>query len=291
MKTMSFDLLETLIAVAESRNFREAAERIHLSQAGVSLKIKELETLHPVPIFQYEGKRKVLTHYGRALYEAAKDQTKQLNDKVEALHRSYGSAEDIVVRVGGRLEILEFVVPHLKFPGRFELFNMSANSAVENLLSHKVDIAISYVQPDSTEVVAKKLFQSAAHFAVHKSFLKGKTLNKALTENPEFLKSTPCIFYRRDGHVLQEWIHHLGLSMDDLNNRDIVEDWRTVGQFVERRLGYSILPVFVQTGPEIARLELPERVLKKYQFYALFERGLNKIESFKTLLSFSDLKI
>ncbi|MGZ3722223.1 MAG: LysR family transcriptional regulator [Bdellovibrionales bacterium] len=290
MKTMSYDLLETLIAVAESKNFREAAEKLQLSQPGVTHKIKELEALHPVPIFQFEGKRKVLTHFGRALYEAAKEQIAVLGQKIETLHRSYGSAKDITVRVGGRLEVLEFVVPHLKFPGRFELVNLSANMAVESLLNHKVDIAISYVIPDSTEIIAKKLFQSSAHIAIHKNLLKGQSLNKALSENLKFLTTTPSIFYQRDGHILKEWIGHLGAKMSDLNCRYIAEDWRAVGEFVERKLGYAVMPAYVRTGPDIARLELPERVLKKFQFYALFERGLNKIESFKPLLSFTDLK-
>src|ERR1700750_444160 len=102
MKTPSFDLLKVLITVAESRNFREAAETLQISQPGVSLKLKDLEAGQPLPIFTLEVKRKVLTHYGRALYELAKEGATTLERRIENLHRVYASPDLLTARIGGR---------------------------------------------------------------------------------------------------------------------------------------------------------------------------------------------
>ena len=72
--TPPLELLELLVAVAESRNLVEAAARVGLSQPAVSMKLKTLETQLPLPAFARHGKRKVLTHYGSELYLAARTQ-------------------------------------------------------------------------------------------------------------------------------------------------------------------------------------------------------------------------
>src|ERR1035437_8708339 len=99
MKHAPFELLRVLIAVGESRNFREAAEKLQISQPAVSLKLKELEAHQPLPIFSLEGKRKVLTHYGRSLYELAKSGAVGLEREIEGLHRVYSSEELLTIRI------------------------------------------------------------------------------------------------------------------------------------------------------------------------------------------------
>ena len=85
MNNTHFELYRVLQAVAESRSFREAAEKLGISQPAVSFKIKELESLQPLPLFRLEGKRKVLTHFGRALCSVAKEETFSFEREIENL--------------------------------------------------------------------------------------------------------------------------------------------------------------------------------------------------------------
>jgi DNA-binding transcriptional LysR family regulator len=284
---MENELLAVLIAAAESRNFREAAAKLKISQPAVSLKLRELERLQPVPLFQLEGKRKVLTHFGRALYQLAKRDLAVLGQNIEALHRLYGNPTELSVRIGGRFDLLEYLAPYLEFAGRVEFLALSSRKAVEKLLSHEIDIAVSYQKPDSTEIIARPLLVSKPLLALHNRWLKGKRLTIALARDPKFLKETPSILYNADGHLLKEWVEAAGLSMEELHPAFVAEDWRTIQALVERGIGYAIVPSYVHASPEVQRVPVEGKGLEDYIFYALFEKGLKKIPAFQQLLAFA----
>jgi len=287
MMNLDPNLLKTLISVAESKSFQEAARRLGISQPAVSFQLRQLEACVPMPLFYLSGKRKVLTHYGQSLFETAKRQMDALGKSLEDLDRYYADPAKMTLRIGGRLEVLGYVSDRITFPGRLEFIQTSSGDAVRKLLAHELDIAISYQLPDSADLMAKKLFQSSSYIVAHKNLLHRKKLNLDLAKNPAFLKESPAIVYQRSGHILQDWIRHCGLSLTDLNIRYIVEDWRLVKDLVDRGSGYALVPEYVSGfGSDIVRLELPAGALPRYTFHALFERGLKKIKAFQEVLEF-----
>src|SRR4051812_38795475 len=90
-----FELLETLIAVAESGNFREAAHSLGLSQGAVSLKLKRLQEQVALPIFTLQGRRKILTHFGRELHTFARNQAERLESEYSRLDRKFENASNL----------------------------------------------------------------------------------------------------------------------------------------------------------------------------------------------------
>src|SRR4051812_37403661 len=102
MGTRQFDLLSVLIAAAESPNLRSAADRLGISQPAVTAKLKEIENGQPQPVFSLQGKRKVPTLFGRALYEVAKRETEHFAMSIEGVHRLYGDPKNLTIRLGGR---------------------------------------------------------------------------------------------------------------------------------------------------------------------------------------------
>jgi DNA-binding transcriptional LysR family regulator len=284
MKTPSFELLEVLIAAAESKNLYQAADKLKVSQGLVSLKLKELETQAPLPIFSYEGKRKVLTHYGRELYGMAKAQQHNMAEAFEVLNRTYASAENLTIKIGARRELFEALSPQIDFKGKVHFIHLSNTEAVSYLLDHKIDVAISYELPDSTEIIAKKILESTAHLLVHKRYLNKKS---DFIKDKDFLTNTPCVLYSEDGHVLRDWIDYLNIPFEKLHVRGVVEDWRSVQSLVDQKWGYGIVPSYIQsTNPEVISVPLPTSVLPKYIFYALFHKELKKVPAFKALLEF-----
>jgi DNA-binding transcriptional LysR family regulator len=287
MKNPPFELFRVVMAVAESKNFSEAAQKLGITQPSVSMKLRELERQLPLPLFQLEGKRKVLTHYGRALYEIAKSQNGQLEERIERLHRTYASAENLTIRIAGRNEVLDYLAPHLNFDGKIELINCSSRQALNKLMSHETDVAIGYHLPDSTEIVAKKIFQSKSYFAIHDRLLGRRKLSLDLVNNFDFLKNTPCAIYHREGHMLGIWLQHLELPLAHLNIKFVTEDWRTVQKLVEAGLGYALVPEYVRVqSRDVQYLEMPSNVLPTYTYFALFEKGLKQIKPFREILEF-----
>ncbi|MGZ3700736.1 MAG: LysR family transcriptional regulator [Bdellovibrionota bacterium] len=282
----AFELFEILIATAESRNLTDAAQKLKLSQAAVSMKLKELDRQSPLPLFSLEGKRKVLTHYGRELYKIAKANRSSMASLYENLNREYASAETLTLRVGSRRELFEALAPKIRFPGRLQFVALSSTECVQHLLDHKIDIAISYQLPDSPEIMGKKILESSANLVVHKKFLKGRK-DKDFVSDPAFLQETPSVLYLETGHLLDEWLAHHKVPFDSLRVRGIAEDWRTVQALVDEGWGYGIVPSYVPSfNPDVVTVGLSAAVLPIYAFHAIFHKDLKRIPAFKEVLEF-----
>ncbi|WP_105974564.1 LysR family transcriptional regulator [Streptomyces geranii] len=69
---MELRQLEYFVAVAEERNFTRAAERVHISQSGVSAQIRRLEHELGAELFDRSGRTATLTVAGKAALEHAR---------------------------------------------------------------------------------------------------------------------------------------------------------------------------------------------------------------------------
>ncbi len=69
---MEIRQLKAFLAIAEARTFTAAAQRIHYTQAALSMQIKQLEKEVGVPLFTRMPRRVVLTEAGERLMERAR---------------------------------------------------------------------------------------------------------------------------------------------------------------------------------------------------------------------------
>src|SRR3954454_22487022 len=69
---MELRQLEYFLAVAETANFTRAAERVHISQSGVSAQVRALEQELGQPLFDRSGKAVRLTDAGAAVLPHAR---------------------------------------------------------------------------------------------------------------------------------------------------------------------------------------------------------------------------
>jgi LysR family glycine cleavage system transcriptional activator len=74
----SVSALQALSIVAESDNFTEAAEKLHLTQSAVSRKIQQLEGHYGVPLLVRSSRSMQLTEQGEAVLEVARRILKEL---------------------------------------------------------------------------------------------------------------------------------------------------------------------------------------------------------------------
>jgi DNA-binding transcriptional LysR family regulator len=88
---MDLRQLEYFVAVHETANFTRAAERVHISQSGVSSQIRQLERELGQPLFDRSGKTVLLTDAGAAVLPharaalAATDAIRQAVDELTGL--------------------------------------------------------------------------------------------------------------------------------------------------------------------------------------------------------------
>lgn len=281
MKTPPFELLEVLVATAESTNMIEAARKLGISQPAVSLKLKQLEQGSKLPVFAFEGKRKVLTRYGRGLYEMAREKVDALGRDFENVNRRFLEAKHLTLKVGCRPELFEYVSERLRFDGKIEYIPLSNHDAALALTTNAVDLALSYERPDSSELIATKVLESGATLVVHEKHLKGKKQ----VFSPVFLAETPCLFYEAHGHMVKEVCDAAGVDSTKLHVKFVSQDWRLMQSLVDQGWGYAVVPSYVRSrSPQVVTVPVPPSVCRRYQFYAIYRKQLKMIPVFKELL-------
>src|ERR1700712_4145167 len=95
---MEFRQLEYFVAVAEEANFTRAAERVHISQSGISAQVRQLEQELGVRLLDRASRTSALTAAGRAALGPARTALAA----VDALRRA---VDDVSGLVRGRLTV------------------------------------------------------------------------------------------------------------------------------------------------------------------------------------------
>ena len=95
---MNLRQLEYFVAVAEEANFTRAAERVHISQSGVSAQIRQLERELGTELIDRSGRRATLTSAGRAALEPARA-------ALSCAGAVRGAVDDVLGVIRGRLTV------------------------------------------------------------------------------------------------------------------------------------------------------------------------------------------
>ena len=285
---MELDLLKTFIIFAKSKNITEAAKLLRISQPAVSLQLQRLERTVKHPLFSQEGKRKVLTPFGRAVFEELSPILGQVQGALEGVERRFADPASLSLRIGARAEILSRVVQRIQFPGAIQFVPLGTQKAVDQLLAHEIDIAISYLRPDLAHIHARKVFSDRVQWVCHKSLMKNLTLEKAHA-SIDFMTETPFLAYKPEAPFLKEWFTHLGQAsaLKKIRVHRICEDWNAILKLVEEEQGFSLIPSSIEVkSPSLQSKLLPTEALPEMTFYALYHFDLMKIAAIEKTLSF-----
>jgi DNA-binding transcriptional LysR family regulator len=170
MVHMELRQLSYFIAVAESLNFRKAAERLHITQASVSRQIAHLEEDLGVKLFVRDKRHVHLTENGRLALSRAKSLAADAADFSSIFARS-SNVE--TVRVGICIPLTRMVQDVvLQFKKRFPKVNViyqNINTSVQNaaLRVREIDVGICWPPVDHVNLASAHLFD--AHFGVQLS--------------------------------------------------------------------------------------------------------------------------
>ncbi|MGA2343413.1 MAG: LysR substrate-binding domain-containing protein [Steroidobacteraceae bacterium] len=162
---VSLRQLKVFEAAATNRSFSQAAKILHLTQPGVSMHIKELETNAGLPLFERVGKRLFVTEAGQELLSRAREILRALKDADDALDGLKGLKR-------GRINLAvvstaKYFVPQLlarfgkDFPElEVRLAVNNRNSVIELLTANEVDLAIMGRSPHSLDTVAESFAEN-----------------------------------------------------------------------------------------------------------------------------------
>ncbi|MBK8390281.1 MAG: LysR family transcriptional regulator [Saprospiraceae bacterium] len=143
---LEFRHIKYFLAVAEDLHFRKAADRLFISQPGLSRQIKEMEDELGIMLFKRHNRKVELTVAGRYLQSELSKQLHTLEHIMEhAKHLHQG--KDGSLKLGYVGSAMQHVIPDLLVKFRethpnviFGLKEMENDKQVEKLLSHELDL-------------------------------------------------------------------------------------------------------------------------------------------------------
>ncbi|MEK6578483.1 MAG: LysR family transcriptional regulator [Bdellovibrionota bacterium] len=288
MKFPAPDLLQVLIAFQESKNLVQAAQKLKISQPAVTQRLQRLQEQVAQPLYAYEGRKKVLTQYGKALYDMTLQNFNQLGTDFESLNRRYAAPEQLVLRVGGQKELVSLFSEVIRFPGQMDCRKLSETQAVTALKSESIDVALSASIFDSAEWMSRKFLECSSHLIFHRKIFPNLNGFRDFQEEPNLLIQAPCARHRIETDYMERFCRGVKINPDGLNDRALFEDWHSILGFVESRNGYAVVPGFIQSqSKDIVSFDIPHAIIPRSSYYASFQRKLKKIESFKQVLNFA----
>jgi DNA-binding transcriptional LysR family regulator len=157
---VSLRQLRVFEAAASNRSFSKAAQLLHLTQPGVSMHIKELESNAGLPLFERLGKKLHVTEAGQELLARVREILRSLKDAEEAIDGLKGLKR-------GRINLAvvstaKYFAPRLlaRFGKDFPQLDIrlavnNRDSVIEQLVANEVDLAIMGRSPQTLDTVAE----------------------------------------------------------------------------------------------------------------------------------------
>jgi len=108
--TFDLELLRSFVAVVDAGSFAAGGTRLGRTQSAVTQQIQRLELQAGLPLFQKEGRQKLLTDPGRQLLRYAREML-ALND--EAVHTLADSGLRGSLRIGPPHDVADTLLPGL----------------------------------------------------------------------------------------------------------------------------------------------------------------------------------
>lgn len=238
--------LKYFIAVAEELHFRRAAERLYISQPGLSRQIKQMEDDLGVTLFERHNRKVVLTKAGAYLkneltltlknLEHTLEHTKLLHDgKMGDLKFGYvGSAmQQIIPSL-----LLAFETQHPNVV--FSLQELDNETQIQDLLSFDLDLGFVRLERVPKDLEIKPILKENFCLVLPKSF----EVTSKVIKNLEPFKKEPFILF--DPKYSASYYEKVMQIFDDSGFTPIVSHNTihagSIYKLVENGFGISIVP-------------------------------------------------
>jgi DNA-binding transcriptional LysR family regulator len=283
MQTVRFTLLNSFVIFNESENITEAAKRLGITQPALSKQLKEFERGIDIPVYTTQGRRKVLTPFGRSLHVRLKERLGNIHEIITNEQVRYQSPLYAKLSIAGRRGILDRISQRLTFEGSLFFVESSNDKIIESLQDLTAEIGISHIIPDSFELVAKPLFKEEFQLVIPKKLLALKpTLGKDLFSH---LTKIPCLGYKSDDEIVRAVCSFYSENSSAINMFRATENYNSIKEMVLAKMGWAVIPSYLSLpAKETWRIPIPSKVLLRRQFYLIYRAEFSSVPWFKELI-------
>lgn len=240
------------LAVAEELHFKKAADKLFISQPGLSKQIKEMEEALGFKLFERNNRNVVLTAAGKYMKEEI---TLLLNDNERILrhaqHIAMGNEGEIHLGYVG--SAMQTIIPKLlirfrkKYPSiHFSLQEMDNNRQINDLLGNKIDIGFVRLNEVPKALSLRPVFDETFSLVLPRNH----ALNSRNFTSLNQLKEEQFIFFEK---AYSPSYHEKVMSMfEDCGFSPTISHTSvhatTIYRLVENSFGVAIVPSSLKLG-------------------------------------------
>lgn len=286
---MKSDWLEAFLVFSETLNFTKAAERLHISQPALHVKIRRLSEFVGRALYQKSGRNLLLTPEGKKVQAFAREQSEQAQGFLELLRN--GSTEEEVCLSAGEgtyLYLLGDAISSFITSSSSKLRIRVGNqrAIIEDVISGSAHVGITPLDAQDQDLICRPytrvgqvLAMRADHPLASKSRITLSSLQgEALIVPPENAPHRILI-----NRLLMDLQVDWRVSVE-------VTGWELMLKFVKQGLGMAIVNEYCSIPPGL--VAKPLREFPSIQFHLIKRRhaatkpAVNELE--KMLLQFKD---
>jgi len=264
--------LKYFLAVAEDLHFRRAAERLYISQPGLSRQIRQMEEDLGITLFERHNRKVQLTKAGEYLQ---KELTRNLNN----LNRVISYAKLINDGINGELRLgyvgsaMQKIIPELllnfteKHPNvTFSLNEMENNQQIHALMNEEIDIGFVRVERVPRGLNIHPLFEDTFSLVLPDDY----PINESNFNSLAQLKDESFILF--DASYSESYYEKVMQIFDGFGFAPIVSHYTvnaaSIFRLVENNFGVSIIPTSLKLGYDmkvkfIELKDIPQRTTLK----------------------------
>ncbi|MGI9489661.1 MAG: LysR family transcriptional regulator [Geminicoccaceae bacterium] len=164
--TIKIDMLRCFVAVAESGNLADAAERLGRTPSAVSMMLKQFEEHLNAPLFESERKSR-LTALGAFTLDQATRELDHFERTIAAIDH-FSKAKAGFVRVAAVPSVAEAILPTVvrdflrDHPGvQIDIRDMDSAAVLRELDRERVDLGLATASGAGAEIAREELFSDA----------------------------------------------------------------------------------------------------------------------------------
>jgi len=240
------------LAVAEDLHFRKAAERLYISQPGLSRQIKQMEDELGVKLFRRHNRKVELTEAGKYLQKELTYNFKQLDDIV-AHAKLLNEGTEGHLNLGYVGSAMQMVIPNLLLEFRkvhpnilFKLNEMDNNKQIQSLLNQEIDIGFVRMEHLPRGLEMKPVFEDTFSLVLPKEHWFNEENFKDLSQ----LKNEPFILF--DASYSESYFEKVMQIFDNSGFSPLVShntvNASSIFRLVENNFGVSIVPTSLKLG-------------------------------------------
>lgn len=249
---IEFRHLRYFSTLAKELHFKRAADKLFISQPGLSRQIQQLEEYIGTPLFERDKKNVSLTSAGWVLEKEAKFIINALENAVEQCLLT-ASGDTGSVRIGFVGSAMQSIIPdlilkvHHQYPKIHFSFEETANmTQVEKLVSGDIDLGFLRLDHVPEDLVIKTVKMDTFSLVLPYDHEISESSFKSITQ----FKDEPFIFFEKT-YSPAYYAQIMSICEDHHFHPNIAHNTvhaSTIFKLVENKLGISIVPTALQHG-------------------------------------------